>query len=386
MIEPVSNTSKPYLKSGTGWLNRTKAVLEDGRRYLPRGGPLNVYNPNCIRAGKPKSTARKQEINTSKDTQSEGKDDKNVLPDPAEIGQLKIDAAAIAAARAAADSELGRLQNERAEVTRLKSLLQVAIQAAERERHEVIKVKDLHEKKYSEEKSEEIRKMRNERLALQRQARRLATAPAVREENNNIAELQQLIAKEKGLMEAKDAKHRLTLERLRRQLEEAHSKNAELQDQIASLQGQQLRDLKSRVATNCPSSIEKKRPQESIKTNGATVVHHFRKPTPSSPGKQTHIHRYANGDIMRSLPDGITEYYFSRVDCWQVTFTTTKADNLPIEVYHFSSGHSEAHHPDGTKELTDASGVALRILSDGQRQIVSYNELSSAIKRSRPAT
>jgi hypothetical protein len=163
-----------------------------------------------------------------------------------EQSQLRsLDIAAAAACRAAATAELARIQAGRAKLCQLRGEMQASISALEHEKTAIARKAEAIAYQNRKEKDEEIRRLRIERLALQRQGRLLTAAPAARAEKEKVAELQEALRNELSVKEAKEARYRLTIERIKKQLDEAHSRNAELADQIAALQRQQLEHLKA---------------------------------------------------------------------------------------------------------------------------------------------
>jgi len=163
-----------------------------------------------------------------------------------EQSQLRsLDIAAAAACRAAATAELARIQAERAKLCQLRGEMQASISAVEHEKATIARKAKEIAYQNRKEKDEEIRRLRMERLALQRQGRLLTAAPAARAEKEKVAELQEALRNELSVKEAKEARYRLTIERIKKQLDEAHSRNAELADQVAALQRQQLEHLKA---------------------------------------------------------------------------------------------------------------------------------------------
>lgn len=77
----------------------------------------------------------------------------------------------------------------------------------------------------------------------------------------------------------------------------------------------------------------------------------------------------------------MVEYYFSKVDGWQVTHTNG------VDVYYSSDGHIEAWLPGGgsVKEILKAgTTLGIRVLPTGQQEFVHINELTPEIRRSVP--
>ena len=51
------------------------------------------------------------------------------------------------------------------------------------------------------------------------------------------------------------------------------------------------------------------------------------------------------GDDRTTLSAGLIEYYYKEVDTWHTTHPSG------VEVFYFSTGQTEAHHPSGMKEI-----------------------------------
>ena len=51
------------------------------------------------------------------------------------------------------------------------------------------------------------------------------------------------------------------------------------------------------------------------------------------------------GDHRATLSAGLIEYYYKEVDTWHTTHPSG------VEVFYFSTGQTEAHHPSGMKEI-----------------------------------
>jgi len=73
------------------------------------------------------------------------------------------------------------------------------------------------------------------------------------------------------------------------------------------------------------------------------------------------------------------EYYYAQVDTWH----TTHPDK--VEVFHFSSGQMEAHHPNGLKEIVFPEGLVCLLQPDGREEEAERSRLSSAALCKRPS-
>lgn len=75
---------------------------------------------------------------------------------------------------------------------------------------------------------------------------------------------------------------------------------------------------------------------------------------------------------------GSVEYYYAKADTWHTTC------HGGIEVYHFPSGQTEAHHPGGLKEIIFQDGSVRLIDGRSVESDANLDHLSVAARRSRP--
>ena len=75
---------------------------------------------------------------------------------------------------------------------------------------------------------------------------------------------------------------------------------------------------------------------------------------------------------------GTVEYYYAKADTWHTTCPGG------IEVYHFPSGQTEAHHPGGLKEIIFQDGSVRLVDREGAESAAELELLSKAVRRSRP--
>ena len=76
---------------------------------------------------------------------------------------------------------------------------------------------------------------------------------------------------------------------------------------------------------------------------------------------------------------GTVEYYYAKADTWHTTCPGG------IEVYHFPSGQTEAHHPGDMKEIIFPDGSMRLVQGRGADIDADLDLLSDAVKRGRPA-
>ena len=82
---------------------------------------------------------------------------------------------------------------------------------------------------------------------------------------------------------------------------------------------------------------------------------------------------------MSSLGAGTVEYYYAKADTWHTTCPGG------IEVYHFPSGQTEAHHPGGLKEIIFQDGSVRLVDGKGADIDAELDHLSVAARRRRPS-
>ena len=75
---------------------------------------------------------------------------------------------------------------------------------------------------------------------------------------------------------------------------------------------------------------------------------------------------------------GTVEYYYAKADTWHTTCPGG------IEVYHFPSGQTEAHHPGDLKEIIFPDGSMRLVQGRGTEMNADLDLLSDAVKRGRP--
>ncbi len=75
---------------------------------------------------------------------------------------------------------------------------------------------------------------------------------------------------------------------------------------------------------------------------------------------------------------GTVEYFYAKADTWH----TTCPEGL--EVYHFPTGQTEAHHKGGLKEIIFPDGSMRLVRSQGAESDADMSMLSLAVKRAKP--
>jgi centromere protein J len=75
---------------------------------------------------------------------------------------------------------------------------------------------------------------------------------------------------------------------------------------------------------------------------------------------------------------GIVEYFYAKADTWHTTFPEG------VEVYHFPTGQTEAHHKGGLKEIIFPDGNMRLVHSQGAESDADLDMLSASVKRAKP--
>ena len=75
---------------------------------------------------------------------------------------------------------------------------------------------------------------------------------------------------------------------------------------------------------------------------------------------------------------GMVEYFYAKADTWHTTCPEG------VEVYHFPTGQTEAHHTGGLKEIIFPDGNMRLVHSQGAESDADLDRLSAAVKRAKP--
>mmetsp|Transcript_26689 Transcript_26689/g.63249 ORF Transcript_26689/g.63249 Transcript_26689/m.63249 type:complete len:1111 (-) Transcript_26689:1334-4666(-) len=142
---------------------------------------------------------------------------------------------------AALEAEIGKFQAERAEINRAKNDLQVAAARLESERASFDRQKAAELASIQEEREEMSRMLKREKNVLEKQRKALLKMPT-KKERSEIESLEALLEKEKKEGRAREARHKLTVERLRTQMVELQQRNAELRDEVRWHEQQRLKE------------------------------------------------------------------------------------------------------------------------------------------------
>ena len=77
---------------------------------------------------------------------------------------------------------------------------------------------------------------------------------------------------------------------------------------------------------------------------------------------------FPNGDVKETSADGVVTYQYSSTGCVQTTYPDG------VEVLKFTSGQTERHLPDGTKEITFPNRMVKLIDRQGREQLITRGE------------
>eukprot|EP00873_Tetraselmis_striata_P008515 jgi/Tetstr1/428779/TSEL_018767.t1 len=132
---------------------------------------------------------------------------------------------------AALEDEIKKFQSERSELGRLKNELQVAAARLESERVSFERQKAADLEALEEQREAAARVHKREKSVLEKQRKALLNMPN-KKERAEIEALEAALEKEKKDARAREARQKLTVERLRRQMVELQQRNAELREEV----------------------------------------------------------------------------------------------------------------------------------------------------------
>lgn len=137
--------------------------------------------------------------------------------------------------------EVARLRGERARVKGLKAQLERSMAALSDQRAAFLKQQDEEQAKWEAEKAAQAARLRRDKLTLEKQSRALLKLPT-KKERSEIEALEALLDHERGEGRAREQRHKLTVERLRRQIADLQEKQAALKEELAWHVEQRARD------------------------------------------------------------------------------------------------------------------------------------------------
>ncbi|GAB4819297.1 hypothetical protein N2152v2_006343 [Parachlorella kessleri] len=150
------------------------------------------------------------------------------------------------------EEQVKRLNEERSRVAQQRKQVEEAKAKVEQEKAALEKRKAEELAQVEALKIEELRKLQRDRRVLEKQSRALLKLPTKREKEE-IQALEAVLEKERQNGRGKDARHKLTVDRLRRQILELQEKNRELQEQVQFLEAQRLQEWQGGQGSLSPS-------------------------------------------------------------------------------------------------------------------------------------
>ncbi|KAL0022199.1 hypothetical protein WJX77_005364 [Trebouxia sp. C0004] len=136
-----------------------------------------------------------------------------------------------AASIAALEQEMKDMQSERAKVSKLRAQLEQASTRMEQEKAAWERQKAEEAASWESEKEADSQRLKRHQRVLDKQSRALLKLPN-RKERSEVEAVEAILGQERKAGHAKDARHKLTVERLRQKLVELQDTNAELRDEI----------------------------------------------------------------------------------------------------------------------------------------------------------
>jgi hypothetical protein len=202
-------------------------------------------------------------------------------------------------------------------------------------------------------KNEEIRKMKKERLNQEKNAKFVNIGS--KKELEEIEEIRNIIEKLKEDSAAMDTRQILTMDKLKKQLDEFSTQNVLLEQELRYLEKRRIQSM------NEPKSSKKKAPAQASGSSQQVLYKNGAKKEVFPDGRV--LITYPNGDSKETFPDGKQIYNFSEAG----TIQTSMSDGL--QIIEFQNGQVEKHFPDGSKEIRFGDGSVKHIYSDGSEEI-----------------
>ncbi|KAK3239881.1 hypothetical protein CYMTET_50226 [Cymbomonas tetramitiformis] len=137
-----------------------------------------------------------------------------------------------------------RQENERAAAVREQAEAGLQKLHADAKAFEQRKHSEMQE--FEEYKAEEVRKLKRDKRVLEKQARQLLKLPN-KQQRTEVEALQAALQRAQDDFRAKEARHKLTVDRLRRQNQELTERNEELREEVKRLEGRILDGWENRV-------------------------------------------------------------------------------------------------------------------------------------------
>ncbi|KAK9815631.1 hypothetical protein WJX72_007152 [[Myrmecia] bisecta] len=156
---------------------------------------------------------------------------------------------------AALEAEVQRFQQERAKVDKLKTQLEHAIGRMEQEKIAFERRKAEEVAAWEKEREVEAHRLKRDRRVLEKQSRAILKLPN-RKERGEVEALEAVLEQERKSGKAKEARHKLTVERLRRQIVELQDKNTELREEVRWHEAQRLKQWEGKPQSASKSNAD----------------------------------------------------------------------------------------------------------------------------------
>ncbi|GLI66355.1 hypothetical protein VaNZ11_010127 [Volvox africanus] len=157
-----------------------------------------------------------------------GKAQEPAGPSPAELERLQV-----------LEEQLANVASERATLVRMRTELEKAANRLEQERQTWEKSRGEEQAKWEAQREAEEAKLRRDRRVLEKQSKALLKLPN-KKERTAMEAAEAALEAERREGRAREARHKLTVERLRRQLVELQERNQELREEVRWHEAQQL--------------------------------------------------------------------------------------------------------------------------------------------------
>lgn len=235
----------------------------------------------------------------------------------------------------------------------------------------------------------EMRRLRDERLALERRVRTLQSVPD-RRERGELESLRAALEQAREEARQREERHRLAEARLQRQLAALSRENAELREDLRRAEQQRLEEWARREQPALSREQHRERRhqppppplQQQLPPRPPPQQEQQQPPTPSRPEQQhlpdgSRVLVFADGARKHVFPDGYSKVLFPNGDVkerfpdrrvvylYAAAGVTHESHPDGLEVLRFGAQQTERHFPDGRKEIAFADGTVQLLLPNG---------------------
>ena len=178
----------------------------------------------------------------------------------------------------ALNAEIAKFKAENDKVKRMRQKQEDMMKNLNKEMEDFQKKKEQEEKEFEVYKEEELKKIRKEKKITQKHFQAIANIPN-RKEREEIEALKEQLSKAQEELKARDQRNKLVIERMRKQIEELSTRNAELQQEVKLLEQYRIKSEQ----TSKPGKMSVNKSQQVLKS--VEVIKEVQKPKQTAMGK-----------------------------------------------------------------------------------------------------